>query len=92
MPSTALTGARGRKALVRTFWNHYAGASLASESWRSDNPFILCGLLPSGDVTMPADQQDDVRRASDVLVLHMEDGIFLEYIGEKMYLMDGKTD
>lgn len=41
---------------------------------------------------MPADQQDDVRKASDALILHIEDGLFLEDIGGKLYLMDGKTD
>jgi hypothetical protein len=41
---------------------------------------------------MPADQQDDVRKASDALVLHVEDGLFLEDIGGKLHLMDGKTD
>ncbi len=80
------------KAPVQTSWNHYAWDPLASESWRSDKPFILCGLLLSGDATMPADQQDDVRKASDALVLHVEDGLFLEDIDGKLHLMDGKTD
>ena len=40
---------------------------------------------------MPADQQDDVRKASDALVLHVEDGLVLEDRGGKLHLGDGKT-
>ncbi len=32
------------------------------------------------------------RMASDVLVLHVEDGIYLEDIGGELHLMDGTTD
>ena len=35
---------------------------------------------------------DDGREAGDALVLHVEDGVFLEDIGGELHLMDGTMD